>query len=160
MARASHGRDRRRHQHGVTLIELMISTTLMATLSVFMLSAGTEFSQTLLEQEHRTDVYTQANVLRSRVLGDARRAASVLCPNSDTFSLTLLTVPPTFVEYHVIDGDLMRWSLPPDHEVLVAEDVETLSCTSLGLDGLFVSVAMGTTDHPFHMHVRVSSTGS
>jgi hypothetical protein len=132
----------------------------MACLSVFMLSAGTEFSETLVEQQERADVYTQANVLRSSILGDAKRAASVLCPDSDTFSLTLGTLPPTFVQYHVSNGDLVRWSIPPDHEVLVAENVQSLLCTSLATDGLFVSIEMGTADHPFHVHVRVSATGA
>jgi prepilin-type N-terminal cleavage/methylation domain-containing protein len=147
-------------QRGMTLVELMIATTVMASLSVFMLSAGQDFSETLVEQQQRTDVYTRANVLRMRLLGDARRASSAICPDSDTLSITLSTDPSTFVEYYVANGDLVRWTLPPDHESLIAEDVQSITCTSLGTDGLFVSVEMGTADHPYHMHVRVSDTGA
>jgi type II secretory pathway pseudopilin PulG len=152
--------DRNSPERGTSLIELLIATTLFSLVSVFMYSAASEVSALQLEQQTRTRAATNANVARARVLGDATTATSALCADASTLSLSIGLGPATLVEYYVSDGELVRWTLPPDKESLVAEDVAALDCFSFGSDGIAVDLDLGTADHPFHVFMRISDSGA
>lgn len=140
---------------GATLVELMVATALFAVLGVLLLSAGGTMAEVFASQQSRTAMATGANVVRTRILGDARSATGAGCADSSTLSITVGT---TIVEYSVSDGELLRWSLPPDHSSLVAENVSSLSCTSYGADGVLLDLDLGSAESPYHLYVRISDT--
>jgi hypothetical protein len=148
-------RPERATERGTTLVELMVGTVLFAVLGVLLLSAGGTMAEVFASQQSRTAMATGTNVVRTRILGDARSATAAGCADGSTLSITVGT---TLVEYSVSNGELLRWSLPPDHASLVAENVSSLSCTSYGADGVLVDVDLGTTESPYHLYVRISDT--
>ncbi len=152
--------DQHSPERGASLVELLVATTLFALVSVFMYSSVIDVSALQLEQHTRAQAATNANVARTRVLGDATTATSALCADSSTLSLSIGSGPATLVEYYVSEGDLVRWALPPDKESLVAEDVAALGCFSFGSDGIAVDLDLGTADHPFHVFMRISDSGA
>jgi hypothetical protein len=152
---------RERHrQRGTTLLELIVVSTLFAAMSTFIFSAGTTFSEVLTEQRGRSATFTNGNVTRMRLLGDADSSSSVACAAADRLQFTVGGIPATLVEYYIRSGELVRWTLPPDHESLVAANASALTCSDLGSDGIAVGIDMGGTIHPYHLHFRVSESGS
>ena len=149
------GRTLRKSECGATLVELMVATVLFAVLGVLLLSAGVTTAEVLATQQARTAMATGANVARTRILGDARTATAAGCADASTFSITVGT---TLIEYSIANGNLVRWSLPPDLTSLVAEDVSGLGCTSYGTEGVLVDLDLGSAESPFHLYVRISDT--
>ncbi len=135
----------RHSERGTTLIELIVVSTLFATMSILMFTVGTTFSEVLTEQRGRSATFTNGNVTRMRLLGDANSSRSVACATADRLRFTVGGTPATLVEYYVRDGELVRWTLPPDHESLVARNTSALTCTDLGIDGIAVDFDMGGT---------------
>ncbi len=144
-------------ESGMTLLEVILAMTLAAVLSVFLMSSSGDFLFTLEEQDGRTVVLMNANVARARMIADTEGASSVSCSASD---LLLINSGGTSIEYSVSDGELLRWSLPPGEDSLVAESAVSLDCTDLGTDGVAVGVTLGDSIHPYYLHIRVSETGA
>lgn len=145
-----------RGQKGFSLVELLITSTLFALVLMAVMTSGSVFSQVLFEQNHRTLAASDANVVRTRILGDARVATSFLCADTATLSMDIGPGGSTVVQYWVEDERLVRWTLPPDQTSLVAEDVATLSCTALGADDVSVAIALGAAQNLFGLNVRIS----
>jgi len=148
----------RTRESGVTLVELVIASTLMAIVSTYLFSAGGTFAEVLVEQDGRTSTFTNANVTRARLLGDATIATSIICSASDRLLFNVDGPPAMLIEYAVSNSKLTRWSQPPNKETLVAPDVTALTCSDLGAAGLVVGINIGDSIHPYYLHLRMSES--
>ncbi|MFQ5477918.1 MAG: type II secretion system protein J [Candidatus Binatia bacterium] len=134
-------RTRPKSEAGMTLLELMVASTLFALLAVAFSSAWGDFAHMMRFLERGTAVFVDSGVSRSRVFADAQRASGLACSSGEFLSLTNGEQPfQTMVEYSLQEGRFERWSMPPDHSVVVAEGLETLACTDLGDAGVEVKL--------------------
>ena len=150
----------RRTERGTTLVELMVASTLFSVVGLAIVSVGGDFSRTLAAQMEMEDTYTRSNVVRARLLGDAGASSVVDCIGSGDIAFTLDDPGATSVEYYLDGNDLIRWSHPPDKETPVVDSVSAFECNDLGSDGVYVSLSLGNDDYPYHLHFRVSDSGS
>jgi type II secretory pathway pseudopilin PulG len=144
----------------MTLVELMVGATLFSVVGISIVSAGADFSSTLNEQMEMENTYTRSNLVRARLLGDADSSSAVECNGTNNIGFTLGDDEATLVEYFVEDQKLVRWSNPPNKETPVVEAVASFQCNDLDTNGVYVALSLGNAQHPYHLHFRVSDSGS
>ncbi len=147
--------ESRRPESGMTFLELMVAATLMGLFALFLAPAGQTLHETLDDVGTRTLQYEAAQILRARFGADARRASSMACIAGDKVVLST-GAPATTLEYRLDGNRLIRWSMPPDKEFLVADGVTDFGCRSLGGDGLELDVTLSHSGTPLYVHLTVA----
>ncbi len=121
-------------------------------------SSATVVSDLLRTQHIRASDAIVLNVMRARVLADARESTRAFCSGAErvVFNIEDTGGNPLFVtEYSVEEGKLVRWRTPPDKSFVLADEAQTLDCTSLGGEGTEVSVLLGKASSPSHFYFMV-----
>jgi len=104
-------------------------------------------------QSDRTDVLTDLNVARSRLIADARGVSSVACTSSDVLELTTIAGGPvTTVEYKSDGTHLVRWSSAENKNYYVADHVPSVACESTD-GGVSVKLVFGEAPDVFALRV-------
>jgi hypothetical protein len=120
-------------------------------------SASSTFFGMLDDLRVRADHLRDANVIRARMLGDARATSEAVCAGGDALQFSAgAGAGLTQVEYTASDGTLLRWLSTNDRQTPLADDVTSLECNDLGERGLEVELAMGGASHPFHFYFHVA----
>jgi prepilin-type N-terminal cleavage/methylation domain-containing protein len=154
-------RDRRaagpsRRAAGYTLLELMAASTLASVFAVVMASASSTFFALLGDLGERTWNLREADVVRTRIVADAKGADEAACSDGSTLLLTFGNgMAASQIQYTASDGALLRWLSVTDREVSLA-DVGAVTCTDLGVRGVEIDLETGSDDHPFRVYVHVA----
>jgi hypothetical protein len=149
--RATHSPER-----GHTLLEVAVAATLFVLFVVGLYSTSSIFLSLLDVQKHRTEALTAMGVARSRIVSDARGVSSAACAGSDTLELrTTGGGPPYIVEYSSDGERLLRWVSDQNKTYWVADGVGAVECSSLGSDGVDLSVTFGRIEDRFALHVSL-----
>lgn len=141
------------------MIELVVASTVLAVVIVSALASSSSFSAALDDQLAVQRQFMNANLTRMRFLGDADSSTAVSCPRPDQLAFAVAGPPGAYIGYLVLDGALHRYDSVTDHRSVVAERAESLACTDLDTDGVYVSTELGTAELPYHLHLRVSASG-
>jgi hypothetical protein len=149
--------DTLRWQHGHTLIEVMVASTLFVLFVVGLYGATGVFFSLLDIQKSRTESLTSMNVARSRLIADARGVSTVSCAGSDTLSLTTEGGgPPLVVEYKASGKHLNRWISAENKDYRVVDRLVSLECDTLSDDaGVNVAMVFGGLKDRFALHLSV-----
>jgi prepilin-type N-terminal cleavage/methylation domain-containing protein len=146
----------RADQRGHTLIEVMVASTLFVVFIVGLYGATGVLFSLLDVQKDRTETMMAMNVVRSRILADARGVSNIGCISSNTLELTTTGGgPPRTVEYRTDGVHLVRWASADNKDYFVADGVSDIDCRSLGGSGVEVSVVFGTAPDQFALHVSL-----
>jgi len=146
----------RRGEAGYSLLELTVAAALASGFAIVLSSASISYFGFLNDLRARTDNLRSANMVRARMLSDAKSASDAVC--SDGTTLLLNTGGGlTQVEYTASAGNLLRWYSVTDRTVEIADRVSGLTCNSLG-DGLEVDLEMGSDQQPFHLYFHLAES--
>ena len=148
-----------RTQEGFTLVELLVAGTLMGVFGLLFASAGSTFFRTMSALDLRTNNIGNAEVAEQRLISDVEAASSVSCPDTDKVAVTIGESAQTLVEYRLEGDRLLRWSLPPDKDSLVAEPVESFACNSFGPDLVELDADLGAGKEILHLAMTVTAAG-
>ena len=146
-------------ERGASLLELLIASTLFSLVLLSAFGWSSSLSSTLRDQYTIQDQFSAANITRMRILGDADSSSSVYCHGSDRLRLHLGTTPARTVTYETAGGKLLRSSTPGNRAAVLVDDIQSLVCDDLGIDGIRVDIGMGSQELPYHFHLRVSAGG-
>lgn len=143
--RNSQSRDTER---GHTLIEVMVASTLFVVFIAGLYGATGVLFSLLDMQRDRTETLLAMNVVRARLVADARGVSSIACVGADTLELsTVGGGPPRTVEYSSDGVHLVRWASVDNKDYYVADGLSGISCQTLS-GGAGVEVAMTFGDAP------------
>jgi type II secretory pathway component PulJ len=143
---------------GHTLLELMIATTLISLFAILIGVVSSAYFGLLTDMQKRTENVREANIVRARMIGDAKRAASAVCSSTTTVLFTIGEGGlETQVEYATSGGSLLRWVSAPERQVRLVEGITALACTDGGDEGLEVDLDMGTSREPYHLYLHFST---
>jgi hypothetical protein len=147
------GRSARRRDAGHTLIEVIVAGTLFVAFIAGLYGASAQFYSLLDIQTDRTDVLTDMNVARSRLIADARGVTSVACAGSDVLELTTVAGGPvTTIEYKSDGTHLVRWDSAENKNYFVADHVPSVECDTIG-GGISVKLVFGEAPDVFALRV-------
>ncbi len=152
----AHALRRLRRRGGYSLLELTVATTLLSTFALVMSAVSTTYFGLLGDLDVWTENLRDANVIRARIIGDAKRAFSSTCSDTEHVMFTLGEEAGVQVEYSARSGNLIRWQSLHDRELALGERVSGLVCTDLGSAGLELQIAIGDEEHPFQLYVHVA----
>lgn len=146
----------RTSQSGHTLLEVMVASTVFVVFIVGLYGATGVLFSLFDIQKTRTDTMIAMNVVRARLISDARGVSSVSCIASDTLELsTVGGGPPRTVEYHTDGAHLVRWASADNKNYFVADGVSDVRCQTLGAGGVEVSVIFGEAPDRFALHLSL-----
>ena len=146
--------DIRRSVRGYTLLELTVACTIASIFTILIGSASTMYFGLMDDLQTRTENLRNANVIRARMIGDARRATTSVCSDGDSILFTFDGGAQT--EYSASGGSLLAWQSIHDRHVALADHVTSLGCADHGQEGLEVLVALGDEDHVSHVYMHIA----
>ena len=144
-------------QRGHTLIEVVVASTLFVVFIAGLYGATGVLFSLLDIQRDRTDTLMTMNVVRTRLVADARGVTSIGCIGSNTLELsTVGGGPPHSVEYRSDGTHLVRWASADNKDYYVADDLTAISCQPLsGGAGVQLSLTFGGAPDHFALHVSL-----
>lgn len=144
-------------ERGHTLIEVMVASTLFVVFIAGLYGATGVLFSLLDIQRDRTSTLLAMNVVRARLVADARGVSSVGCIGSGTLELsTVGGGPPHTVEYRSDGTHLVRWASVGNKDYYVADGLSTISCQALsGGAGVELSMIFGDAPDQFALHVTL-----
>lgn len=152
-----HGTRSRKGERGHTLIEVIVSSTLFVVFIAGLYGATGVLFSLLDIQRDRTETLLAMNVVRARIVADARGVSSIGCVGSDTLELsTVGDGPPRTVEYSSDGAHLVRWASVDNKDYYVADGLSGISCQTLsGGAGVEVSMTFGEAPDQFALYVTL-----
>jgi len=148
-----HDAGRRDGQSGHTLIEVLVASTIFVIFVAGLYGATGVLFSLLDIQRDRTGTLVAMNVVRSRVVADARGATSVSCAGSNTLELATIGGA---VEYSSDGAHLVRWESVGNKDYFVADGISGIQCQVLGGGaGVEVSMTFGEAPDQFALHVSL-----
>jgi prepilin-type N-terminal cleavage/methylation domain-containing protein len=144
-----------RHERaaGYTLIELTVASTVMSLFAIAISSASAMYFGLLDDVAVRTENARNANLIRARMIGDAKGATAVCAGGG----VVHFDDGARQVEYSASDGALLRWVSATDRDTPIAERVNGLTCSDHGERGLEVDLALGTAEYPFYVYFHLAA---
>jgi len=157
MTATPHTAHRGDRQRGHTLIEVMVASTLFVVFIAGLYGASGVLFSLLDIQRDRTETLMAMNVVRARLVADARGVSNVGCVGSNTLELsTVGGGPPHSVEYSSDGVHLVRWESIDNKDYFVADGVSNISCETLsGGAGVEVAVTFGAAPDHFALHLSL-----
>ncbi len=136
----------RSSQSGMTLLEVILTSSIVALLITVIAGASTGFARQTAAFRELTDNFTSSHVARDRLMADAEQAASFLCNGPSVFRIVTdgVSGPVTTIEYRLTTGQLHRVRLDTGQDITVARRLLSLSCTDAGAGELHAAMAFGT----------------
>ena len=145
---------RRARACGYTLLELTVASTLASIFTILIGSASSTFFGLMEDLRLRTQNLSNANMVRARMIGDVRRAASVVCSDAHTVQFTFDGGEQS--EYTESGNKVVAWQSVHDRHVVVVEPAVSVDCGDLGDEGLEFVVTLGDSQHPFYVYLHVA----
>ncbi len=147
-------------QRGTTLVELVVASSLVALVGVFIAYASSGTSRDLHQVKGAGLAISEAQAARFRLLGDSKAASSLTCTSDTTYNLTLGEMPQiTLVEYRLSDRKLIRWDSATSNEIVVATRVGGLECHDDGQGEISVNLRFGDAEPAFRLHMTATEVG-
>jgi len=144
---------------GFTLVEMMVSSTLVALLLALLVPAWRSVLREEAYAASRMRVLSEIQVARAAVLADAASATGEISCAGEASALSLSmgieNGVPWGVEYRHHDGNLYRWRWPSDEEMLVARGVDGLSCVLRDSHDVAWLLSAGGPSTPYRLQVAL-----
>jgi len=135
-------------------LELTVACTLASVFAILIGSASSMYFGLMDDLQARTENLRTANVVRGRMLGDARRAANSAC--SDGNSVLFTFDGGAQVEYTASGGNLLAWQSVRDRHVALADRVMSFACADHGSEGLELVVSLGDEQRLSHVYMHIA----
>jgi prepilin-type N-terminal cleavage/methylation domain-containing protein len=150
-------RAHRCSERGHTLLELTVASTIVSIFAVVLASASTAFFGLLDDLHARAQNLRSANMIRARLLGDARATTTATCAGGAALQFQAGEgAGVSQIEYTTSEGTLLRWVSTTDRQTALAEHVSSLACDDLGERGLEVDVVLGAAERPLYLYFHVA----